>query len=69
MPFVNEAQRRACWAKYTQDKKAGRKPKWDCKKWEKHTKKKLKSKFCGAKCEDGHKCRRKCTGKRCWQHE
>jgi len=38
MPFVNESQRRACWAKYTQDKKSGITPKWNCKEWEKHSK-------------------------------
>lgn len=64
MPFVNQKQRSACWAQWNRDKKAGRKPKWDCKEWEKHT----KSKFCGAKCQNGDKCRRRCVGKRCWQH-
>lgn len=33
MPFVSEAQRRACYAKND--------PRWDCKKWEKETKKSL----------------------------
>lgn len=39
MPFVNENQRRACWAKYSRDKKAGLVPKWNCKKWEEYSKK------------------------------
>ncbi len=34
MPFKSQAQRQACWARYHQDKKAGRKPKWDCEEWE-----------------------------------
>ena len=34
MPFVSQAQRRACWAKYHQAKKAGKKPQWDCPEWE-----------------------------------
>lgn len=38
MPFVNDAQRRACWAKYRADINMGVKPKWDCKKWENETK-------------------------------
>ena len=37
MPFVSNAQRRACWAKYNKDVKAGRKPAWDCELWEEHT--------------------------------
>ena len=38
MPFQSEAQRRACWAQYTRDKKAGRKPSWDCREFERATK-------------------------------
>jgi hypothetical protein len=30
MPFVSKSQSRACWARYHQDLKAGRKPAWDC---------------------------------------
>jgi len=41
MPFKSKAQRRACWAQYNRDKKAGRKPKWDCKEWEAATPKEL----------------------------
>jgi len=37
MPFVSQAQRRACWAKYNKDIKEGRTPAWDCKEWEKYT--------------------------------
>lgn len=55
MPFKNEAQRRACYAKND--------PKWDCKAWESY------SKFCGAKCKDGYPCERKSKGKICWQHK
>ncbi len=66
MPFVSENQRRKCWVMYNKDKKEGRKPKWDCRKWERHTKK--KTKCCGAKCKDGSKCQRRCKTKKCWQH-
>lgn len=59
MPFVSEAQRRACYAK--------KDPRWDCKKWEQHTKRKLK--ICGAKCLSGKKCKRKTYNKRCYQHK
>ena len=34
MPFVNEQQRRACYAKAREDRKKGKTPKWNCKKWE-----------------------------------
>lgn len=37
MPFQSNKQRAACWAQYGRDTKAGIKPKWDCKKWEKET--------------------------------
>ena len=33
MPFVSEQQRRACWAQYHRDIKAGKKHAWDCKEW------------------------------------
>lgn len=33
MPFVNESQRRACFAQYTTDVKNGRVPSWNCYKW------------------------------------
>ncbi len=39
MPFKSEKQRRLCWYLYNKDIKAGRKPKWDCREWEKETKK------------------------------
>ncbi len=32
MPFVNSAQRRACYYKEQNDLNAGKMPKWDCKK-------------------------------------
>jgi len=67
MPFVSEKQRRKCWAMYNKDKKEGRKPKWDCREWESRAKK--KTKVCGAKCEDGSKCRRKSAAEKCWQHQ
>jgi hypothetical protein len=54
MPFVNDAQRRACYAK--------KDPRWDCQKWDSYFK------FCGAKCKDGYPCERKCKTKKCWQH-
>lgn len=64
MPFVSEKQRRLCWLKYNQDLNEGKSPKWDCKKWEKETKK-----LCNYKCKDGHKCNRIKTNKKyCWQH-
>ena len=62
MPFVNQRQRAACWAQWNQAKKQGKKPKWNCKEYEKHYS------FCGAKCKDGYACERKCKGSRCWQH-
>jgi len=33
MPFVSQAQARACWAQYNRDKAAGKKPAWDCHEW------------------------------------
>jgi hypothetical protein len=39
MPFKSLAQRRACWAQYHRDIKAGRKPSWDCHEWEHVTEK------------------------------
>lgn len=36
MPFANPAQEKACWAQYSRDKKAGRKPKWNCHEWAGH---------------------------------
>ena len=56
MPFVNERQRIACYARND--------PNWDCKKWNRE-----KKKLCGAVCKDGNKCKRKCTTKKCWQHK
>jgi hypothetical protein len=38
MPFVNDAQKRACFAQYSRDIKAGRIPAWDCYKWAEETK-------------------------------
>lgn len=37
MPFKSKSQRRACWAQYHRDVKAGRKPAWDCYEWESKT--------------------------------
>lgn len=37
MPFKSDEQRRACWAQYARDKKAGRKPSWDCREFERVT--------------------------------
>lgn len=34
MPFVNQKQRAACYAKAREAKSRGKKPTWDCKKWE-----------------------------------
>jgi hypothetical protein len=34
MPFVNQKQRAACYAKAREANKKGKKPAWDCKKWE-----------------------------------
>jgi hypothetical protein len=58
MPFSSQKQRAACYIKFNRDKKAGRKPSWNCKEWEK----------CAAKCKDGSSCERKSKSKRCWQH-
>lgn len=30
MPFVNEAQRKACYAQANRDRKEGKEPKWKC---------------------------------------
>lgn len=40
MPFVSQAQRRACWTQYHHAKKQGKTPAWDCEEWERATKKK-----------------------------
>lgn len=37
MPFVNTAQKRACYAQQSRYLSLGLKPKWDCKKYEDHT--------------------------------
>ena len=43
MPFVNEAQRRACYAQASRDLKSGlKKPRWNCKAYAGHQKKKNK---------------------------
>lgn len=72
MPFKSEKQRRLCWRKYNKAKKKGRKPKWDCKEWERAGNKSRMSfrgsKICGVKTQSGRKCRRKCLTKHCWQH-
>lgn len=34
MPFKSNSQRKACWAQWNRDKKAGKKPRWNCKEWE-----------------------------------
>ena len=45
MPFLSEKQRKACWAQYHRDLRAGIKPRWDCKEWEAETKtRKIKAK-------------------------
>lgn len=44
MPFVSQAQRAACYAQAARDRKAGRTPKWNCKKYEKHRSKGTRSK-------------------------
>ena len=43
MPFVSEAQRRACYAQQSNALKAGKKPAWDCSKYAKEEKKKKSS--------------------------
>ena len=37
MPFKNQDQREACYAQAARDKKAGKKPGWNCAEWEKET--------------------------------
>lgn len=64
MPFVNQKQRIACYAQAAKAKKQGKKPKWNCKEWDKHS-----ETSCGAKCKDGYPCERKCKNRRCWQHK
>lgn len=44
MPFVNSAQKRACFAQYSRDVKNGRIPAWDCYEWSKRSIKKSKGK-------------------------
>jgi hypothetical protein len=44
MPFVNPAQRAACYAQRARDLKAGRKPRWDCEAFEHGHKKRKKKK-------------------------
>jgi hypothetical protein len=63
MPFVNNQQRKACYAKRNQALKMGTVPKWDCDKWERET-----MKECGEKCKNGNFCKRKTLNKKCWQH-
>lgn len=43
MPFVNEAQRRACYAQLIRDLKAGIIPRWNCHKFARHKSPKRKS--------------------------
>jgi hypothetical protein len=63
MPFVNQKQRQACWSQWNKAKKEGKKPKWNCKKWDNES-----YHFCNSKCKDGYSCQRKCKTKKCWQH-
>lgn len=42
MPFTSEAQRKYCWVRYNQDIRDGKKPSWDCEKWERETKRSKK---------------------------
>lgn len=51
MPFKSEKQRRLCWFLYKKALKSKKKPKWDCKEWEKSTKKKSKKKLKGGDAE------------------
>ena len=37
MPFKSKSQRRLCYAKSSQAKRAGRTPDWDCPAWDKET--------------------------------
>lgn len=70
MPFVNNKQRRACYAKRNNDLNMGIVPKWDCDKWERETKlqESKNIKDCGEKCKNGTLCKRKTFNKKCWQH-
>jgi hypothetical protein len=75
MPFKSKEQRSKCYALERKAKKAGKKPTWNCSEWQRHTKKKLKSRYsvysvCGSKCKDGEKCQRHTQGGgNCWQHK
>jgi hypothetical protein len=40
MPFRSEKQRRLCWVEHSRAIREGRRPKWDCEKFEKETKNK-----------------------------
>jgi hypothetical protein len=37
MPFKNDGQRKACWARRNRAAKTGKKSGWDCRAWEKET--------------------------------
>lgn len=44
MPFTSEVQRKYCWVRYNQDIRDGKKPSWDCEKWEKNSPKTFRKK-------------------------
>jgi hypothetical protein len=65
MPFKNQQQRAACWVQYNRDLDAGKKPQWDCKKWEKESLHR-----CKGKTQNKKRCSRIVLGNTyCWQHE
>ncbi len=68
MPFVNNSQRKACYAKQNADNKKGKKPSWDCAKWDRETVSNVPFNFCGALCKDFTPCIRDCKDGKCWQH-
>ena len=63
MPFVNEAQRRACYAQRDRDLRRGEKVKWDCKSYGRKG-------LCISTTKNNKKCKRKAEKgfKKCWQH-
>ena len=57
MVFKSKSQARACWAQYNRDIKAGRKPKWNCHEFAKHTDYSKLPEKVKAKLESGNKIR------------
>ncbi|MDD4930526.1 MAG: hypothetical protein PHG66_00025 [Candidatus Colwellbacteria bacterium] len=59
MPFTSEAQRKYCWVRYNQDIRDGKKPSWDCEKWERETSPRQRKNLKKCKCRSRSSSRRK----------